>query len=182
MSAQAIMSYNRLFVAIPISEELQKEIANWQSPYRQLPVRWLSSKNLHITLVPPWEAEDVESVKARLQSFHYGGKPFSLVFRRVCFGPNGREPRLIWAQGQAPQELLSVRERVSRLFNQPVDGRPFRLHLTLARFRPQDFVRFSIKQLDEQVSWIESASSIVLMESHLLPSGAEYEVMARMEL
>lgn len=176
------MSMHRLFVAIPIAEELQAEIGDWRAQYRHWPVRWLAGKNLHITLAPPWEADDIEPAKTALESFCYEGKPFALAFRRVCFGPNLREPRLIWAEGQAPQEFLDIRERVSRLLNQPLDGRPFRLHLTLARFRPQDFVRFPMKRLDEAVSWRQAAGSIVLMESHLLPTGAEYEVLARAPL
>ena len=172
----------RLFVAIPITKELRSEIENWQAPYCRWPMRWLSADNLHITLLPPWETDDCEPAKTALRTFHYGGQSFSLYFKRVCFGPSAREPRLIWAQGEAPSEILDIRERLSRLLGQPLDSRPFRLHLTLARFRPQDFARFPIKRLDEPVGWREQASSIVLMESHLLPAGAEYEVLAQVSL
>ena len=41
----------RVFVAVPISSELQKEILGWEGGFQKLPVRWLSGKNLHIIQV-----------------------------------------------------------------------------------------------------------------------------------
>lgn len=51
------------------------------------------------------------------------------------------------------------------------------MHLTLARFREEDFTNFPAKKLDEEVVWNETASSIVLMQSHLSRQGADYEIL-----
>lgn len=55
--------------------------------------------------------------------------------------------------------------------------RPFRLHLTLARFKGETFFSFPIKKLDEAVQWQSPISSFLLMESHLMKTGADYDVL-----
>lgn len=53
---------HRLFIAITLSEELQKEILAWEVLWQKRldsRIRWLAGKNLHLTLVPPWYEENV---------------------------------------------------------------------------------------------------------------------------
>jgi 2'-5' RNA ligase len=173
----------RIFVAVPISEELQEEILEWEKNYRRLPVRWIAGKNLHVTLIPPWESEEAEKVSMILKTLEGKiGESFEIVFERVCYGPRKEEPRLIWAEGKAPKEIQDLKTRVENILGQRPDGRPFKLHLTLARFNSRDFVKFPIKNLDEEVFWRQEVKSFVLMESRLLPEGAEYEVLEEIKL
>ena len=48
----------RIFLAVDISEQLRRQVEEWREKYQDWPVRWLPSKSLHITLVPPWEESD----------------------------------------------------------------------------------------------------------------------------
>lgn len=170
----------RLFVAIPVPLPLQSEIRSWTACHANLPVRWLKDHNLHITLVPPWEEEPagVSEALARLgdavQTMH---GPISLSFSRVRFGPDARQPRLIWAEGETPNAIVELSEAFHRALGIEAERRPFRLHLTLARFRPEDFASFPVRELNEAVQWKMDARTMVLMESHLLPGGAEYEAL-----
>jgi len=173
----------RLFVAIKISEELQKEILEWERDYQRLPVRWIAGKNLHVTLIPPWESEEVGKISTALKALE--GKmerSLEVIFKRVCYGPQKEKPRLIWAEGKAPKEIQDLKTEVEGILRQKPDSRPFKLHLTLARFNPRDFTRFPIKSLDEEVFWRQEVKSIVLVESRLLPEGAEYEVLEEIRL
>ena len=90
-------------MAVPISSELQKEILGWEGGFQKLPVRWLSGKNLHITLVPPWEERDPNEVARLLENLRGTLPQFSFLLEHVAYGPNSREPRLIWAEGKSPQ-------------------------------------------------------------------------------
>jgi len=178
----------RVFVAIPISEPLQEEILNWENecqkrgacpaPFnRKGGVRWLAGKNLHLTLVPPWYEETIEDVVSRMQNVGDGLRSFDVTFKRVTYGPNPKRPRLIWAGGETPRQLLELKESVEKTLGVEPEKRPYRLHLTIARFRPENFSQFSIKQLDEKVRWEERVENFVLMESHLSRGGADYEVL-----
>jgi len=51
------------------------------------------------------------------------------------------------------------------------------LHLTLARFRPEEFRRFAGQELEEKISWHETIDNITIFESILSPGGAEYKVI-----
>lgn len=172
----------RLFIAVPISHPLQMEIAAWAEKYFTLPARWLQGKNLHVTLIPPWYEHNLEEVFSLFDSVQGIVKPFEMKFEHVSVGPNPREPRLIWAEGEAPGELLVLKELFEKTFGKKSEYQPFKMHLTLARFRPEDFVLFPKKKIDEKVAWSEKVSSAVLMESHLSPAGVDYEVLRTMEL
>lgn len=176
------MAARRIFVAIAVSAATQKKAQEWESSYQNLPVRWLAPKNLHVTLIPPWYEDNVERVKSILRSAVGSAKPFTISFDRVEFGPNLRQPRLIWTHGSCPPEILALRMGIARVLDHELEKRPFTTHLTLARFRPEEFSNFPIKNISESVDWREEVGSFVLMESHLYPDGAEYEVLESIDL
>jgi 2'-5' RNA ligase len=163
----------RIFVAVALSQALQEQIIAWQERHH-LPVRWIKGKNLHITLVPPWYEEDLERVKESLGKL-CKHTPFSIALNTVEFGPP-RQPRLIWATGDTTKEMLELKEHVEAALGIHSDQK-FKLHVTIARFRPEDFRKMPVKKLGEKVDWKEQINSIVLMESHLTSAGADYEVL-----
>ena len=167
----------RLFVALLVSKPVQEEILRFEMAYAKLPVRWLIGKNLHITLVPPWHTDDVEEVKGLLETVE-GFAPFELAFTHVTFGPDPRAPRLIWAEGETPTALISLRDRITAALGIISERRSYRLHLTLARFREEQFAAFPVQKLDEPVNWRDTADSFALMESRLARAGADYELLA----
>lgn len=172
----------RIFVALPIERQLQDEILAWEHQFKKLSVRWLTGKNLHITLVPPWYADDVEAVIKKLRKAKHLVGLFDIAFSRVAYGPTTREARLIWAEGETPHELPALKASIEKVLDAESEKRSFRLHLTLARFRPETFSSFSIKTLDEKVSWSQSCNRFVLMESHLSRTGADYEIIKSFDL
>jgi 2'-5' RNA ligase len=194
----------RVFVGIPILEELQREILEWKEKYKnyitpQPPlilrggVRWIEPKNLHVTLVPPWPSSAWQVESNKLSAFAKATAdekvikfaPFEISFDKITFGPNQREPRIIWAEGQAGEEIKKLKKLIEIALGGDVDvslGRAFYQHLTLARFWAEDFDRFPIKSLNEKVDWRQTVKSFVLYESHLSPQGADYEVLEDFEL
>lgn len=173
----------RVFVAIKISKQLQAEIAKWRQDFPDWPVRWVPDENLHITLAPPWPEDDIPKIKNNLAKIQDRFKPFKINFNKVSFGPNQRDPRLIWATGQAPEEIINLAKTVQEVIGQAQNNsRPFTLHLTLARFKPWQFSGFKNKNLDEQVSWPDLVNEVELIESVLLPTGAEYIALKKIKL
>lgn len=167
---------HRIFVALPISKKLQEEILRWEIGYARFPVRWISGKNLHITLIPPWHTEDVAEAKEMLGSVSPAW-PIEFSFTRVSFGPDPRRPRLIWATGETPKDLVTLRDRIAACLGQTPERKPFRSHLTLARFREEHFSVFPVQTLEVPVAWRDTIRSFMLMESHLARSGADYEII-----
>ena len=168
----------RIFIALPISESLQSEILSWQGQFPNLPVRWLKGKNLHITLVPPFyvNEQELEKIEKALQAVGGFGS-FEISFSNVTFGPDPRRPRLIWTEGETPKELIELQQKLQKIFGKEPEKRPFRLHLTIARFRPETFSSFQIRKLNEKVDWRDKVNRVVLFESRLSRDGADYEVL-----
>lgn len=166
----------RIFVAIPISPELQKEIFKWEEKYSKLPVRWLKGKNLHITLIPPWRSGDIESVIKKLETVK--GSPFKIEFDKVSYGPDPKRPRLIWASGKAPNELIHLKEELEKIFPEhKSEYKNWIAHTTIARFEPETFPSFPVKKLNKEVIWRDDVNSFTLMESRPSPAGADYEIL-----
>lgn len=170
----------RVFVAVTLPRSARDEVAAWQARYRQLPVRWISGENLHVTLVPPWYTDDAKAVRETLGMVV--GRRFTLNFRNVSYGPDSRAPRLIWAEGETPPELPNLKAAVERYADRDHDARPYAMHMTLARFRPEEFSSFPVKVIADRVQWSFPAETFALMESHLAPEGAEYRVLEEFKL
>lgn len=172
----------RIFIAIPISKKLQKEVKKYREFYPDLKIRWLEGKNLHITLIPPWEEKNVEKVKAVLRPLENKFSQFEIEFKSVFFGPNQYNPRLIWATGKAPEQIVKLKKDLESALKMPSGKNEFLLHLTLSRFRPEDFRNFSVKKINDEINWQDTANEFVIMRSHLSRSGADYEILKRFKL
>jgi len=172
----------RIFVAVGISKPLQETILLWQVAHAKLPVRWLTGKNLHVTLIPPWYAEEIAEARELLRTIEGRPRPIDIEFTKVTFGPDPARPRLIWAEGFTPQPLIALKKMTEAALGQKPEARPFRLHLTLARFREEDFPAFPVRTLSETVAWRDTIHSFLLMESHLSRSGADYKILEEIML
>jgi RNA 2',3'-cyclic 3'-phosphodiesterase len=171
----------RIFIALPISPELKEKVKRCSSSYADFPVRWIASKNLHVTIIPPWQEQDIEPIKQKLNQITGQVPPFTLNFHQISLGPISKQPRLIWASGPTPPELMKLKQTLEAILELREEERPFKTHVTLARFRPQDFHHFPSKKLNETVDWQQTVNTIVLMESRLSPGGADYEVLAEFQ-
>lgn len=235
----------RIFIGIPASEEIKKLAGEWgltslnpsferreikstpllaKERQGEVNIRWVAPRNLHITLVPPWQAEEAEmpDIINRLKNVcHFDPeraervegdkslndrnlrdpstrpdklglglddkhlKPFTISFSKIEFGPNAREPRMIWATGKAEKTINDLRLTIYRSLGFEIDERPFRLHITLARIKASNLSRpfgspspsFGEGKNEWAIVWQMKVDRFVLYESRLLPEGAEYKVI-----
>ncbi len=168
---------SRVFVGIPLSPALQEAVSRWKDSHRRFPVRWLAPKNLHVTLVPPWEETNIPLALRDLSALAGKITPFSIRFTRIALGPSPGGPELIWAEGISPSEIVTLAKLAHDALGIPAPGRPFKLHATLARFNADDFRKFPVRKLNEPVAWEMLVDRVVLFESHLGPRGADYQIL-----
>ncbi len=168
----------RVFIGIKIKPELFPMIDEWRRAYSDLPVRFIADDNLHITLIPPWY-EDKKAISDKIEEIKRirGLKRFYIKLRRVCFGPTLKGPRLIWAEGEVPEELLLLISRLEKTLHKMPEKRIYKLHLTLARFNVRNYKMFPIRKLNDNILWKQIVSSFCLFESKLSSRGAEYKVI-----
>jgi len=126
----------RLFVGIALPEDLRARLSVLQQGVPG--ARWIDPDNLHLTLrfigeVDSVQAHDLDAALVQLRTARFG-----VTLAGVgCFG-QGRKSRALWV-GVAPVPEL---DRLQRRIEQAVqaagltpEGRKFKPHVTLARFK-----------------------------------------------
>ncbi|OGG09174.1 hypothetical protein A2154_02800 [Candidatus Gottesmanbacteria bacterium RBG_16_43_7] len=157
----------RLFVGIKASSQLQRQIRQWQSEHQALPVRFIKTENLHMTLLPPWYETDPAGIISKLNDLAFSG--FPIVFDKIAVNFKNN---VIWIESlKPPGELLSLRNELLIRFGKNNDVRPLRIHMTLARFK--DLSRFENTDF-KSINWREKVDCITLFESKLTPTEARY--------
>ncbi len=169
----------RIFVGIPVSEEIREKISKLADGFRGWPLRWVAGNGLHITLVPPWYAESADCAVGEINDLASATAPFKIKFNKITFGTSPKRPRLIWTIGEDydKEVILRLKTTAEAVFGQKTANRPYVPHLTIARFNEADFDKFPTNDLDEKIDWEMEADSVALYESKLYHSGAEYEIL-----
>lgn len=161
----------RLFVAIGISDGLKRSIENWQARNKDLIVRFISPKNLHLTLIPPWYADSKKIIR-QLRKFLPLTKPFEVSFNLI-------EPRarVIWTKGPYSKKLSRLQKDLAQFLRIKTEKRTLLPHITLTRFK-----KLQEETFREEVRWSLGVESFALMKSNLSPKGASYKLLAEFPL
>ena len=176
----------RLFVAINLPDTLRHDIWTATAALREagFPVRWTDESVLHLTLKFLGEADSSQltEITGALDKVVDGNRSFVLPFGGFGAFPSVERPRLIWVgcEGVPPLELMQhgLEVGMERL-GFPVEGRPFRPHLTLGRVH-KDARPGAFRGLGKILEGLEYAgactvASVELMESRLGPGGARHQ-------
>lgn len=177
----------RAFLAVPIPRESARAIQALLNRLKpRLPeARFVAADQWHLTLhfFAALSPDDAEGVRQAARGATAGQAPFTLTLRGLGAFPDPRRPRVLWlGVEEGARECATLHERLAvalRSRGLPVEGRPFRPHLTLARFREP----FSGGLGDEwrrepgpEVSRF-SVERVTLFKSVLTPRGAVHTVL-----
>ena len=178
----------RAFIAIDLPETLRDALERSQRIFREWApeARWTRPQGIHLTLkflggIPDPQVEKVKQRLAALGRF----EPFRIEVRGFGFFPEARRPRVFWAGVEAQLGLAELAVRVEAAMETlgfPREDRPFRPHLTLARFeepRPQPDLEKALGEFGETFLGAFEPAEFFLLESRLSPCGAEYRKVAR---
>lgn len=170
----------RLFVAIPIPNEIKRQIADWcdhikksnQFPFR----KWVYEQDYHITLkfLGACYPNKAEQVKQQLAEAAQGKQQFSLSLSQISFFGRKTAPRILLAETTGGMNALlelqrDVEDRMSQVGFEK-ENRPYRAHITLAK----NFTGHSLDYEAINASWNEAVkglswevNSIVLYRTEL---------------
>jgi len=190
----------RLFVALDLPDPVREELAAWQRA--ALPdidaLRPLAPEQLHVTLcfLGYHPERDIERIAAIVTGVESRPVPIRLAADPVPV-PRGR-PRLFAVEGEGPVAVELQAELSERLvaerFYEP-EKRPFWTHVTVARVRSERGtpgnrrrrgrpmrVEAAPARLPAELLEPFSAVRIALYRSTLRPTGAEYALLAGLDL
>ena len=172
----------RLFAGIPVPEPARSHLADILGGLqaRQWPVRWVRPDGLHLTIkffgsVADETAEALIPVLARASG---GMGPIPLTCAGIGSFPSDQRARVIWIGVDAPGALELLQDAVERAsvpLGFPIEGKPFRPHITLGRVK--DGEKLPSRAIDEVAVEPEIpflAEQLVLFQSQPGRGGSVY--------
>ncbi|MEO5568785.1 MAG: RNA 2',3'-cyclic phosphodiesterase [Gemmatimonadaceae bacterium] len=132
----------RIFLAINPPPEVRRGVWDATASLREIPssVRWTPESKIHLTLkfLGPISEDQLQSLAATLTEVARTHAAPMMHIGSVGAFPNFRRPRVIW-MGVAPEPRLELLQHdvevACAALGHELDGRPFRPHLTLGRWR-----------------------------------------------
>lgn len=186
----------RLFIACDFSPQTIAKVALLAKDLRlalqDVPVRWVSSSNYHLTLqflgeVP---ANKVKTIESALQAVAATHSSFAIELAGAGCFPSLRQPQVIWLGIRLNPQLNRLAYDLHRWLGALgfVDDSKFKAHLTLGRldkYAAED----EKARLGTQVGAIKDVtigqdvfSEIALYRSVLTPAGPVYTTLVRAKL
>lgn len=186
---------HRVFIAINLPEDIKKELYSYSAKWPDLPARWTSKENLHITLefLGDLTDEEIGNVCIGVKNIADKNEFFSLSISQILYGPpklrSGQAPKFVWATGEKSRELSALRADLEASLMESVrfvpEDRGFAPHITLARIREWEWKTIEPEErleINENTDLSFTVESIEVMESELKREGPVYTVLESHQL
>lgn len=174
----------RIFIAVrffpdPVFFDMYRDI---KSRLKNENIRWVKADNLHITLryIGEYEISEIPRISEMLSEISLGTRDFPLVYKGIGVFRSLSYPKVLWAGLGKSEELEELKFRIDRSLNDmgfDFKQEKFSPHLTLGRMKHiQNKKELSnlIEAYRDKIFFRQNVESIVLIESRLSKSGAEY--------
>jgi RNA 2',3'-cyclic 3'-phosphodiesterase len=172
----------RLFAGIPVPEPARSQVAGILTDLqsRNWPVRWVRPEGLHLTLKFFGAVDEVtaDSLASALGMASEGIGPIALSCTGLGSFPPGQRARVIWMGLDFPGTLELLQDAVERACvpaGFPVEGRPFRPHITLGRVKEgEKLPADALKAVHQEGEIPFLAERVILYESRPGRGGSVY--------
>jgi len=179
----------RAFIAIELPPEIKTALTDIQRHLREggLKARWVRSESIHLTLKFLGEIapEKTEPISSTMKAVADGFAPFALAAAGFGVFPRLNNARVLWAGfSDGAADLIELQKELDAALSArgfAPEKRPFRGHLTLARFRERvDSVKLQtvLQELGGLRIGQWQAADLVLFQSELRPAGPIYTQLA----
>jgi len=126
----------RLFVALPLPDDLRARLAGLA---RGVPrARWVAPENLHLSLRFIGEVDEAQARDANAALAQISAPAFTLNLAGAGLFGAGEKVRSLWVGVEKCAELSRLHGKIERALQRsglPPEGRKFKAHVTLARFK-----------------------------------------------
>lgn len=181
----------RLFIAVKISTELAQSLDDVirRLAVAEAEVKWVKTKNLHITLkfLGEVDAAEIPHLIAAMQTIRC--EKFTLEVGSIGVLPDMRRPRVVYANivrgGENLVKIAALIDKLAVSLGFTQEKRPFLSHLTLGRFKGIGHLNKLAEKIDgakNEIFGKLSVSEVSLMKSDLRPEGPQYTELASIPL
>jgi 2'-5' RNA ligase len=175
----------RCFTAVeldpPLRAPLVRLLRERLPPTRD--VRWCTEQQLHVTLKFLGEVQDgqLAAVCNAVAAAAKSVEPFSLALTGLGCFPTARNPRVLWCgvedEAEGCARWLELADPLFERLGFAREMRQFHPHVTLGRSKGpggSDVMRRVLEEISVPKTPAMTVEEIVLFESRLTPSGAQY--------
>ena len=183
----------RTFISADIPDEAREGLALFLSQLRAMDLeklRWVQPEAMHLTLkfLGEIDQDKVGPVLSAMADSCKGTSPLDLATGELGCFPNRRSPQVVWLGLEGDMEALTKLQakldgELHRTAGLPLENRPFRPHLTLARVRrgateaERRQIWDTIESTPPPQTIIWQVSQLSLVHSTLLPQGPQYRTL-----
>lgn len=171
------MSEKRLFVGIPLPEDIAQPLAACQKEANHPELAWVKTENLHITLLfmGNTKTEEIDNIAEKLASL-VTFPTFCLQFKEVQVIARRGKASMIWAAFERNDEFASFATQIAQILNIPPDHPPLP-HITLCRVKRNKSVKVDKSIFPAISHLVLPVKKFRLYESNLTPQGSQYRVL-----
>jgi len=176
----------RIFVAIDISEEARRKVAdyieNLRGEFSNLRVGWEKSEKLHLTVkfLGDIDSNELQNLTEAVEKTARQFSNFNLQISRTGVFPSKRNARILWLgvddEHENLQKINDILETECEQKGFVNEKRKFKAHLTIGRLRePNKSKELIDRHLNKTFAAVKfEVSEIVIYESRLQKSGSIY--------
>jgi 2'-5' RNA ligase len=167
----------RLFVAVPLPQELREKVALLGNEIGQDGISMVRPENMHLTLKFIGEVQALDDITGRLGRVKFS--KFNCLLKGIGVFPNENYVRVVWAGGESGGALEALAKDVIGALKGYGKDERFSAHITIARVKKKiDFTEFLKRHADEEFGSFE-VSRFELIESVLgSGKGPQYRTVA----
>jgi len=174
----------RLFLGIPLSEKVLCHTVSFIANQKEMQgIRWIPKENFHVTacFIGNVITDQTDNLIQMTKNAISHCDQFCLIFRKFCLMPEKR-PYMVWAQFDINENfnklVADIHKAAGVKFNK---NKPSIPHVTLARFKDPGLSKKITTDLNKNIPDM-IVKEVVLYESVLKPTGAEYKKLFRFRL
>jgi len=173
-------SSKRVFVGLKVSDFIAKECVKLQADLGDLPARFIPPKDLHVTLLAPWEMSEQSEVVEKIHTALQSTQRFTLKLNHLSYGPGLVKPGLAWIECSPAKELIALHQELLQAFafEQRIAFKP---HVTIARFKKEHREFLRLRPIDKPIALSMQVTSVELFQSPRI-GGRGYIVLASLPI
>lgn len=172
------MQKRKIFIEIEVPNKLKKRLTEKIEKWRELPVKWTKSENLHITLMFLGYVDEsvIPEICLKVSQAASTAEPLDLSFDKIEIGPSAEKAQMIWFSGEANDDLKNLHQKIEKelgIFH--IEKKHFRPHITLGKIKKGQWeILKETPIIQEEFKTFVPVENIFVMGSI---SGQEYEVI-----
>lgn len=177
------MATRRLFVAIPLSEQIIDTIDTMIPQRGPREIRWTERENLHFTLsfLGDREDEELEDICNTIEQIAAKQWPFVMRFQGYKTMYKNRKPSMIWATFRESESYNEFSAEYGKALDGDLRNEPIP-HITLGRIRSNagSFVR--APKMNHITPFELDVEKIQLWESEFGDNGISYKILRTFDM